>query len=61
MTRIDELNDQARKTLDKIETNLEAHSTSMAATANVGITLGTALAAGLAILAKDVIPETPRV
>lgn len=59
MSRIDELNDQARKTIGKIETHLDAYSASMASTTNIGITLGTALAGGLAVLAKSILPSHP--
>lgn len=59
MSRIDELNDQARKTIGKIETHLDAYSASMGSTINLGITLATALAGGLATLAKSLLPGHP--
>lgn len=54
-----ELNDQARKAIEKIEGHLEAHASSMVTTANVCISLGTALAGGLAVLAHDALPKSP--
>jgi hypothetical protein len=53
---IDELNQQVRDCNAKVETHLEAQVSAMVTTANVCITLATALAAGIAILARDASP-----
>ncbi len=59
MSTIDELNDAIAEANRKVEGHLEAQGAASAATANVSITLGTAVAGVLAILARAALPEGP--
>lgn len=59
VSRIDELNDQIRRANRKVEELLEASAQSMASTSNAVIVLGTALAGGIAVVAKDALPHRP--
>jgi len=56
---IDQLNDQVHKANSKIEQHLDAQAQATTTTANVSITLATALAAGLAVLAREALPSQP--
>jgi hypothetical protein len=59
MSHIADLNDQVRRCNSKIEEHLEAQAVAMVTTSNVSITLATALAAGIAILSRQALPNAP--
>lgn len=59
MPGIDDLNDEIRRCNAKIEEHLEARALALTTTANVAITLATALAAGIAVLGRDALPGHP--
>jgi len=59
MSHIADLNDLVRRCNSKIEKHLEAQADAMVTTSNVSITLATALAAGIAVLSRQALPNAP--